>query len=191
MTITFLTIHYSKRIVIGKPYKFCGFHSKVPNLEYFCCEIYSQSEEGPEIEFHNIDFTIWSSQTKNSIFFLIGRNFQNKSRQKDGTFLQNSYLFITQLLAIASIISNNVGSTFNVGAVVFYNVVVIMGFWYTLILLIFYVCHVIEKFYGLPWLRAELVCTGLMVILYIIASIIVVVTPYVAQVNYSQISRCF
>ncbi len=75
------------------------------------------------------------------------------------------------------------GSTFNVGAVVFYNVVVIMGFWYTLILLIFYVCHVIEKFYGLPWLRAELVCTGLMVILYIIASIIVVVTPFVAQVN--------
>jgi uncharacterized membrane protein len=48
-----------------------------------------------------------------------------------------------------------------------------IGFWFTGILLIFYVFHVIERLFRIPWIQIELVFCAIWTFLYLIASICV------------------
>lgn len=45
------------------------------------------------------------------------------------------------------------------------------GFWFTGILLVFYVFHVIERFFRIPWIQIELIFCALWTVLYLIAGI--------------------
>lgn len=57
------------------------------------------------------------------------------------------------------------------------------GFWFTGILLVFYLFHIIEKFYKMPWLKIEFVFCALWTLLYLIAASLAValrVEAYVA-----------
>lgn len=53
----------------------------------------------------------------------------------------------------------------------FFNTVAMTGFWFTGILLGFYLFHVVEKFFRIPWLKIELIFCGLWAIFYLIAAI--------------------
>lgn len=44
------------------------------------------------------------------------------------------------------------------------------GFWFTGILLVFYLFHIVEKFYKMPWLKIEFVFCALWTLLYVIAA---------------------
>ena len=44
------------------------------------------------------------------------------------------------------------------------------GFWFTGILLLFYLFHIIEKFYRIPWLKIEFGFCAVWTVLYLIAS---------------------
>jgi hypothetical protein len=44
------------------------------------------------------------------------------------------------------------------------------GFWFTALLLLFYLFHLIEKFYKIPWLKIELVFCALWTLMYLIAA---------------------
>lgn len=44
------------------------------------------------------------------------------------------------------------------------------GFWFTGVLLAFYLFHLIEKFYKIPWLKVEFIFCGIVALLYLIAS---------------------
>lgn len=57
-----------------------------------------------------------------------------------------------------------------------------MGFWYTLILLLLYIFHVVEALDAVPWIFVEIVCTALISLLYLISSIIVVISIYAAHI---------
>jgi uncharacterized membrane protein len=48
-----------------------------------------------------------------------------------------------------------------------------IGFWFTGILLIFYVFHVVERYFRIPWIQIELIFCALWTLLYLIASITV------------------
>lgn len=48
------------------------------------------------------------------------------------------------------------------------------GFWFTGIILVFYLFHIVEKFYKIPWLKIEFVCCALCTLLYVIAASLVV-----------------
>jgi uncharacterized membrane protein len=45
------------------------------------------------------------------------------------------------------------------------------GFWFTGILLVFYVFHVIERFFRIPWIQIELIFCAIWTLLYLIAAI--------------------
>lgn len=49
-----------------------------------------------------------------------------------------------------------------------------IAFWFTGILLGFYLFHIVEKFYKIPWLRVELGFTGLWTLFYLIAAILAI-----------------
>lgn len=55
----------------------------------------------------------------------------------------------------------------------FFNTVAMTGFWFTGILLVFYLFHVIERFFRIPWIQIELVFCALWTLLYLIAAITV------------------
>lgn len=64
-----------------------------------------------------------------------------------------------------------------------FNFVAMTGFWFTGILLIFYLFHIIEKFYKLPWLKIEFVFCALWTLFYLIAASLAVsfsVEAYIA-----------
>ncbi|XP_013787640.1 MARVEL domain-containing protein 1-like [Limulus polyphemus] len=54
-----------------------------------------------------------------------------------------------------------------------FSFVSMTAFWVTLILLIFYLFHVIEKTHIIPWLLVELVYCGVWTIFYLIAALVV------------------
>lgn len=52
----------------------------------------------------------------------------------------------------------------------FFNSVAMTGFWFSGILLVFYLFHVMEKFFKIPWLKIELGFCAIIAVLYLIAS---------------------
>uniref|UniRef100_A0A1L8E2T8 Putative member of chemokine-like factor super family n=1 Tax=Nyssomyia neivai TaxID=330878 RepID=A0A1L8E2T8_9DIPT len=52
----------------------------------------------------------------------------------------------------------------------FFNSVAMTGFWFTGIMLLLYLFHVLEKFYKLPWLHIELVFCAIWTLLYALAA---------------------
>jgi hypothetical protein len=53
-----------------------------------------------------------------------------------------------------------------------------IGFWFTGILLVFYLFHIVEKFFKIPWLKVELVFCVVWAVLYMIASTLAATTDY-------------
>lgn len=51
------------------------------------------------------------------------------------------------------------------------------GFWFTGILLVFYLFHVVERFFRIPWIQIELIFCAIWAVLYLIASITVTTVP--------------
>ncbi|KAI5742294.1 hypothetical protein M8J77_005832 [Diaphorina citri] len=54
----------------------------------------------------------------------------------------------------------------------FFNTVAMFGFWFTGILLVLYLFHIIEKLYKIPWLKIEFVYCSILAAFYFIASIL-------------------
>lgn len=52
----------------------------------------------------------------------------------------------------------------------FFNTVAMMGFWFTGIMLVFYLFHVCEKFHKIPWLKIEMYFCAAWALLYMLAS---------------------
>lgn len=48
------------------------------------------------------------------------------------------------------------------------------GFWFSGLMLVFYVFHVVEKFFRIPWLKIEFGFYAIWTLLYLIASILAV-----------------
>lgn len=55
----------------------------------------------------------------------------------------------------------------------FYGLIAGIAFWWSLILLILYLIHVIEKFYKVPWLQIELIACCIIAGFFLLASILV------------------
>lgn len=88
------------------------------------------------------------------------------------------------LMKVAVIIFNLVGficievTHFNtISRATFFNTVAMTGFWFSLIMLVLYLFHVVEKFYKLPWVQIEMVVYAVLAVLYLIASILVAAYP--------------
>ncbi|CAH0726389.1 unnamed protein product, partial [Brenthis ino] len=56
----------------------------------------------------------------------------------------------------------------------YFSWISMIAFWFTGILLGFYLFHIVEKFYKIPWLKIEFVFTALWTLLYLLAAILVV-----------------
>lgn len=56
----------------------------------------------------------------------------------------------------------------------YFNFVAMCGFWFSGLMLIFYIFHVVEKFFKIPWLKIEFVFYALWTLLYLIAAILAV-----------------
>ena len=56
----------------------------------------------------------------------------------------------------------------------FFNFVAMSGFWFSGLMLIFYIFHVVEKFFRIPWLKIEFGFYALWTLLYLIASCLAV-----------------
>lgn len=88
------------------------------------------------------------------------------------------------LMKVAVIVFNLVGficievTHFNmISRATFFNTVAMTGFWFSLLLLVMYLFHIVEKFYKLPWVQIELVAYAILALLYLIASILVAAYP--------------
>ncbi|XP_022112288.2 plasmolipin-like [Pieris rapae] len=57
---------------------------------------------------------------------------------------------------------------------VYFNVTAHLGLWFSVILLLLYMFHLIEKYHNMKWLQIEMIGCGLVTFLYLIASTIVV-----------------
>ncbi|XP_045459226.1 CKLF-like MARVEL transmembrane domain-containing protein 4 [Melitaea cinxia] len=62
----------------------------------------------------------------------------------------------------------------NAGKGVYFSWIAMIAFWFTGILLGFYLFHIVEKFYKIPWLKIEFVFTALWTVLLFIAAILAV-----------------
>lgn len=51
------------------------------------------------------------------------------------------------------------------------------AFWFTGILLVFYVFHVVERYFRIPWIQIELIFCALWTVLYLIAAILAATVP--------------
>ncbi|KAJ8729762.1 hypothetical protein PYW08_001343 [Mythimna loreyi] len=60
------------------------------------------------------------------------------------------------------------------GRGVFFNIVAHLGLWFSGILLMLYLFHLVEKYHNVKWLKIEMIGYIVMVFLYLIASTIVV-----------------
>ena len=56
----------------------------------------------------------------------------------------------------------------------YFSWISMIAFWFTGILLGFYLFHIVEKFYKIPWLKIEFVFNALWTLLYLLAAILVV-----------------
>lgn len=52
----------------------------------------------------------------------------------------------------------------------FFNTVAMIGFWFSGIMLVFYLFHVCEKFHKIPWLKIEMYFCAAWTLLYMLAS---------------------
>lgn len=55
----------------------------------------------------------------------------------------------------------------------FFDTIAVTGFWFTGILLVLYLFHIVEKFYKIPWLKIELGFCALWTVFYLIAATLV------------------
>nr|BAM19475.1 unknown unsecreted protein [Papilio xuthus] len=62
----------------------------------------------------------------------------------------------------------------NAGKGSYFSWISMVAFWFTGILLGFYLFHIVEKFYKIPWLKIEFVFCSLWTLLYCIAAILAV-----------------
>ncbi|KAL1494661.1 hypothetical protein ABEB36_010227 [Hypothenemus hampei] len=60
-----------------------------------------------------------------------------------------------------------------------FNFVAMTGFWVTGFLLVFYLFHIIERFYKIPWLKFEFIYNALWAAFYLIAASLAVSYTYV------------
>ncbi|XP_047506889.1 MARVEL domain-containing protein 1-like [Pieris napi] len=99
----------------------------------------------------------------------------NRSIRFDKSYLQTvpGLLKIVQvggsLLGFICVVCSRVG-TASKGA--YFSWVSMIAFWFTGILLGFYLFHIVEKFYKIPWLRLEFLFAAVWSLLYLIASIL-------------------
>uniref|UniRef100_A0A336M2L0 CSON010634 protein n=1 Tax=Culicoides sonorensis TaxID=179676 RepID=A0A336M2L0_CULSO len=56
----------------------------------------------------------------------------------------------------------------------YFNFVAMCGFWFSGIMLVFYVFHVVEKFFRIPWLKIEFGFYALWTLMYLIAACLAV-----------------
>lgn len=59
----------------------------------------------------------------------------------------------------------------NLSSGTFFNTIAMIGFWFSGILLAFYVFHVVERFFRIPWIQIEMFFCIAWTALYLIASI--------------------
>ncbi|XP_059058992.1 CKLF-like MARVEL transmembrane domain-containing protein 4 [Achroia grisella] len=59
-----------------------------------------------------------------------------------------------------------------IGKAVYFSWISMIAFWFTGILLGFYLFHMVEKFYKIPWLKIEFVFCALWTLLYLLAAIL-------------------
>lgn len=64
-----------------------------------------------------------------------------------------------------------------------FNTVAMGGFWFTGIMLVLYLFHIVEKFYRIPWLKIEFVFCALWTFFYLIAASLVAAQSYVSEAN--------
>ncbi|XP_013147184.1 PREDICTED: CKLF-like MARVEL transmembrane domain-containing protein 4 [Papilio polytes] len=62
----------------------------------------------------------------------------------------------------------------NNGRGVYFNIVAQVGLWFSGILLLLYLFHIVEKYHKFKWLVIEMIVCGVLAFLYLIASTIVV-----------------
>ncbi|XP_044742388.1 CKLF-like MARVEL transmembrane domain-containing protein 7 [Chrysoperla carnea] len=103
---------------------------------------------------------------------------QTTSVQTNIRYDQTYIRTIPGALKIAQIVLNLLGficiqcskfSNYATGS--FFNTVAMTAFWITGILLAFYLFHVIEKFFKIPWLKLEFFYCTIWTLLYLIAAI--------------------
>lgn len=87
-------------------------------------------------------------------------------------------------MKVAVIIFNLVGficievTHFNmISRATFFNTVAMLGFWFSILMLVMYLFHIVEKFYKLPWVQIEMAVYASLAVLYLIASILVAAYP--------------
>ncbi|KAK1120324.1 hypothetical protein K0M31_012308 [Melipona bicolor] len=73
-------------------------------------------------------------------------------------------------LNLLGFICITVSSQSNSSRGAWFNTVAMGGFWFTGILLVFYMFHIIEKFSKIPWLKIEFIFCGLWTIFYVLAA---------------------
>lgn len=86
----------------------------------------------------------------------------------------------SQVLGIVNVITINVSAS-HTGATSFFNWALGIGWWFTLVMLILYLFHVVEKFYTLPWLPIEIGALCIITLMYFIASLMVILISSVAH----------
>ncbi|KAK2588275.1 hypothetical protein KPH14_004298 [Odynerus spinipes] len=64
-----------------------------------------------------------------------------------------------------------------------FNTVAMIGFWFTGVLLVLYLFHIVEKFSKIPWLKIELIFCGLWAFFYFIAASL--------SADYGRVSEAF
>lgn len=72
-------------------------------------------------------------------------------------------------------------TSFSNGTTSYFNTVLGIAWWYTLIMLILFLIHVPEKFYTLPWLPIEIGVICIITLLYFIASLMAILAPNAAH----------
>lgn len=80
---------------------------------------------------------------------------------------------LCQVLNIIGFICIEISRYTNLAKGSYFNTVSMAGFWFTGILLVFYIFHVIERFFRIPWIQIELIFCGIWTVLYLIAAILV------------------
>ncbi|GLG92480.1 Uncharacterized protein GBIM_00170 [Gryllus bimaculatus] len=64
-----------------------------------------------------------------------------------------------------------------------FNTVAMGGFWFTGIMLVLYLFHVVEKFYRIPWLKIEFVFCAIWTVFYLIAASLACAAGNVSEAN--------
>ncbi|XP_001601882.1 CKLF-like MARVEL transmembrane domain-containing protein 4 [Nasonia vitripennis] len=62
-----------------------------------------------------------------------------------------------------------------------FNTVAMIGFWSSGVLLAFYLFHIIEKFYKIPWLKIEFVYCAIETFFYLLAASLVAAHAYISE----------